>query len=119
MQWNSILGAKEREVMGFGEFIIAIVAISTGASIVNTWIKHRTRIAELRLQSPAKVDGSVRAEIEMLRQEVRQLRETTTQFDLSFDTTLQRTENQVQNLERRVRQIESGNPTMENILGRK
>ena len=49
----------------------------------------------------------LRAEIEAMRQEMRSLRDTTTQYDLSFDTALQNMEKKVEILNRKLLLIES------------
>lgn len=71
------------------------------------WSNHRRKVLEmqLKLRGPAEVGNQ--SEIEALRHEVRGLRETSTQYDLSFDTALQRMEHRVEGIERRVQSIQS------------
>jgi hypothetical protein len=73
------------------------------------WTHHRRKMEELRLRLPGGGDQGVRAEIDALRQEVRALRDTCTQYDLSFDTALQRMEQRVQGIERRVSVVQPEN----------
>jgi hypothetical protein len=61
---------------------------------------------QLKLRGQAGNTDS-RGEIEALRQELRSLRDTTTQYDISFDTALQRMESRVEGVERQVRAIQS------------
>ncbi len=65
------------------------------------WIKHRTNIARLKIESQNKSNDGVRIAIEEVRAEIRTLRDTTMQYDLSFDAALQRMERRVEGLERR------------------
>ena len=71
------------------------------------WSNHRRKVLEmqLRLREPAAVGNH--AEIEALRQEIRTLRDTSTQYDLSFDTALQRMERRVEGIENRVQSLQS------------
>lgn len=93
--------------MEFFQFIFAIVAISIGGDVLSKWIKHRTELAKLRMQAPAQADSHLRAEVESLRQELRQLRDTTLQYDMSFDSALERMETRVAGVERRVSEGEA------------
>lgn len=81
-------------VMVFG---IPITAIITG---------HLKSMAQLRIEAAAKVAGSqsahVDSEIAALRDEVARLRDTTTQYDIAFDTALQRLDSRVGHLEAQV-----------------
>ena len=53
---------------------------------------------KLKQQNSTDVQGTLNA----LREEVKQLRDTSMSYDLSFDAAMQRMENRVENLERRV-----------------
>jgi len=72
------------------------------------WTHHKRKMLELQLKLRglgSNVD--VKSEIEALRQEIRSLRDTTTQYDISFDSALQRMESRVEGVERQVRSIQS------------
>lgn len=90
--------------MGLFDFIVSIVAIGCGAGVLTEYIKHRTKIAEMRLKLAAqprienRVDDSA---IQQLRDEIHSLRDTTTQYDISFDSALQRLEQRIEQVERR------------------
>ncbi len=60
---------------------------------------HRRKMEELRLQQRGNVSEPVRAELNALREEVRQLRDTSMSYDISFDSALQRMEQRVGNIE--------------------
>ncbi len=66
------------------------------------WSTHRRKMIELQFQMGRGDDATVRAAVEALREEVRTLRDTTMQYDISFDSALQRMETRVGQIERRV-----------------
>lgn len=78
-------------VMGF--FCIPISAI---------WTSHRRQVLEMQLKLKQQGSADVQNSINALREEVRQLRDTSMQYDLSFDAALQRMEQRVEGVERRV-----------------
>jgi exonuclease VII small subunit len=84
------------------EILIPLCGIAAvfGIPISAIWTAHKRQMLELQIRlkqmnSPQVNDASVEA----LRQELRSLRDTTTQYDLSFDTALQRLERRVEQLE--------------------
>lgn len=84
----------------------AIIAIFGMASVFGIplsliWTYHRRKVLELQLRMKQEGDAGLRASVEALREEVRQLKDTTLQYDLSFDNALQRMEQRVENLEQR------------------
>lgn len=91
-----------------GEFIglIAVLGIF-GIPLSAIWGHNRRRMMELRLRMSQGDNASVQAAIEALRAEVRTLRDTTMQYDISFDSALQRVESRVDQIERRVMPTET------------
>ena len=89
--------------------IIGLVAVSLifGIPIVKIWTDHQRKVLEMKLKLNNQGDSGVRGELESLRLEVRSLRDTSMQYDLSFDTALQRMEHRVEGIERRVATIQS------------
>jgi hypothetical protein len=65
---------------------------------------------KMKMQLQNQGDANLRASVEALQQEVRALRETSTQYDLSFDSALQRMESRMENVERRVQAVEANTP---------
>ena len=63
------------------------------------WTHHRRKMEEMSLQRQQMLSEDMRNEFAALRSEIKALRDTTMQYDLSFDTTLH-------TLERRVGQLE-------------
>lgn len=91
------------------EHLAGIVAILCmfGIPLSAIWTSHRRKVLELQLQLRGQGDNNLRAELEALRQEVRSLRDTSMQYDLSFDTALQRMEQRVERMERGGQQVQS------------
>ena len=82
---------------------VGLIAIVMTFSVPLTviWSSHQRKMAELRLKmQQGGQDNALRATVEALREEVRALRDTTMQYDLSFDTALQNIEHRVQGVER-------------------
>ena len=86
-----------------GEFI-GLVAILCffGIPLSAIWGHNRRKMVELKMKMNQGDDASVRAAVEALRAEVRTLRDTTMQYDISFDSALQRVESRVTQMERRI-----------------
>jgi hypothetical protein len=84
--------------MEFGETLALLVVFSIPLSVI--WTHHKRKVLELQLRLKQETDSGVRNSVEALREEVRSLRDTTMQYDLSFDNALQRMEQRVENLER-------------------
>jgi hypothetical protein len=97
--------------MNFGEVVCWIVVVGCGTGIIHAWIQHRSKIAEWKLQARTKADTNVQGALDALRQEIRAeiqaLRDTATQYDLSFDTALQRMDRRVEGVERRIQEVET------------
>lgn len=86
--------------MPFPDFVLAVLGILTGGAfllspmmIVRQILKHRERMAQIQNQ----VGGGAKLaeEITALRQEMSELRETTTRFDMAFDAALARVEDRL------------------------
>jgi hypothetical protein len=86
--------------------LAAIIGVF-GIPMLAIWTGHQRKMAELRLQSMNMGDASVRSAIDGLRDELRALRDTTMQYDLSFDAALQRMDARMGSLERKVQAIEA------------
>jgi predicted nucleic acid-binding Zn-ribbon protein len=79
--------------------IVAIV-LGVGGGIVQSILKSQERRLELRLQSQQGTNEEVTTQLKALRAEIAGLRDTSTQFDMSL-------EHSVQRLEERLGRIES------------
>jgi hypothetical protein len=72
------------------------------------WTSHQRKMMELRLRVNQEGDQSVLTELQSLRAQMTDLRDTTTRYDMSFDAALQRIESRVGHLETRVAAVEQG-----------
>jgi hypothetical protein len=94
--------------MGFWEYLVLTVTAIPLAGIFSIppfliWTSHRRKMEELKIQKQRMMAEDVRSEFAALRQEIRDLRDTTMQYDLSFDTALQHMERRMAHLERQAR----------------
>ncbi len=97
-----------------GEFIGLVAVLGTfGLPALYLWTSHRRKILELKLRISNQGDEGLRVTVEQLRAEVRSLRDTTTQYDMSFDSALQRIERRVDSLENHA--ITTRSDTVRNI----
>lgn len=98
---------------------IAIIAIVFGCMIPISGIltTHKRKMMEMQLRLQQQNGANAQATVVMLQQEIRALRDTTTQYDLSFDTALQRIEHRMDLLERRMQATETAQ-TAEARVGR-
>src|SRR5438105_1234142 len=94
MDHNTTVIVMTALVMGSG-MIVGVTAIVTRA-----WLKVAHGGAELKAEARGTNKETVEA-IEQLRKEVAQLRDTTTRYDLAFDTALQRLESRISHMESR------------------
>ena len=97
-----------------GEWIVpamAVFLIFGGGGVLKGILDsmNRTRIELAQLKAQQQGSGGqevalLRQELAALREEVHSLRDTSTQYDLSFDTALQRMEQRVAHVEQQQRQ---------------
>ena len=82
--------------------LIGFIAVLGGLSIplMVIWTKHQRKMLELQMSMRNQASEAIAAQIEELRAEVRSLRDTSTQYDLSFDTAMQRMERRMDMLEK-------------------
>jgi cell division septal protein FtsQ len=70
------------------------------------WTYHRRKLAEIKVKQNISIAEETRAAIAALRKEISTLRDTATEYDLSFDTALKRIESRMANMEQRVGKVE-------------
>jgi hypothetical protein len=78
------------------------------------WTHHRRKMEELRMQRGRIMTEDIRTEFASIRAEIRDLRDTSMQYDLSFDTAMQQMERRVNKLERSS-YLESESSTLHNL----
>lgn len=81
------------------------VIMPFGIAGLAIWSGHQRRMVEMGA-SLGQGNDSIRRELESLRQEISSLRDTTTRYDMSFDTALQRMESRLTSMEDRVAKVE-------------
>ena len=95
---------------------VIIAAIGSGLVVTMTilaipWYAistyHKRKLEEIRARQQVDIAQETRVAIEALRGEIAALRDTTTQYDVSFDTALNRLDSRMGHLETRMRTVES------------
>ena len=91
--------------------VVMFFLIFGGGTMVNklwsSYNKTRIEIAKIKASKQSPSAGSsyelelMRNDLAAMRQELHALRDTSTQYDISFDTALQRMESRVEHVERR------------------
>lgn len=84
---------------GLGAMVLAIPFYAI-------WTYNRRKMEEIRARQRVDISAETRAALEALRQEIADLRDTTTKYDVSFDTALQRLEGRLAGVEQRLGQVE-------------
>ncbi|HVK06101.1 MAG TPA: hypothetical protein VM490_21710 [Armatimonadaceae bacterium] len=77
--------------------MIPLAGIATGALAI--FLSHQRGLAKIKAQSQNNVSESVRAELDEMRRQMAELRDTTTKFDISFDAAISRLEDRVDRVE--------------------
>jgi hypothetical protein len=76
---------------------IPLAGIATGALAI--FLSHQRELAKIKAQTQNNVSESVRAELDEMRRQMTDLRDTTTKFDISFDAAISRLEDRVDRVE--------------------
>ena len=87
--------------------LIPLSGILLAATIV--YLSFKKQMLVLKLSEKSSIETGATAEIESLKHQLAELRDTTTRYDMSFDSALQRIESQVGNVEGRLSAIEQTN----------
>lgn len=87
--------------MGPGETFAFIFFTIFSFAGFSTLLKHRVKMAEIKMRTIQNTDTTTLAAVEQLRDELRQLRDTTMRYDMSFDAALTRLEERVERVETR------------------
>lgn len=85
--------------------IIAVVMVFS-IPITAIYTSHRRQMMEMKLKMHQGTDENVASELREIKQQLVSLRDTTTQYDMSFDVALQRMESRLGHLEQRVGEVE-------------
>jgi hypothetical protein len=95
-------------------FTLAVMAIIMAVPIVAILTSHWRAVLELKLQHRTQ-GGTASDAIEALRREMAELRDTSTRFDVSFDTALQRMDDRMAALEQRVGRAAQASPEVQSL----
>ena len=93
--------------MQFNELVVAIVSVSVTGSVIKTYIAYKLKMAEVKAERATAPDTALRQEMAELKQKMNELRDVTTQYDMSFDSALHRVESRLSNMEHRLGEVES------------
>lgn len=106
--------------MPASEFFLILSAIGGGTlfllspvMIVKTVLHHREKMASLKYGSEGS--PALLEEMQRLRREVAELRETTTRFDMSFDAGLARVEDRLTSVEQDTQRSRYAQPAEERV----
>ncbi|HSV75297.1 MAG TPA: hypothetical protein VLH79_16195 [Chthonomonadales bacterium] len=80
--------------------IAFVVLMIFGIGFLAVWTEHLQKMAQMRATGGSRESSELGRQIADLREELSRLRETATQYDLSFDQTLQRLEQRIAAIER-------------------
>jgi hypothetical protein len=78
-----------------------------GSLVAFASMRHRAKLEEMRLLRGHGGSADVVSEIRQLQQQIHELRDTTTRYDMSFDAALQRLESRVAHMEAQQRETEA------------
>ena len=88
---------------------LAAVLCIFGIPIVAILTSHKQKVLEMKLRQKSSADESVMAEFRELKKQFNELRDNTSQYDMSFDTAMQRLDSRLTGLEGRMRKVEQEN----------
>src|SRR5579871_6791272 len=98
--WMPPPGAWMATVLFF-VFMVVLPTLLFSIPILAIWTSHRRKMEEMRLQRQGSLGKEIQAEFAAVRAEIQSLRDTTMQYDLSFDNALQGLERRMATLERK------------------
>ena len=78
---------------------ITAIVLGVGSGIVQSILKSQERRLELRLQAQQGKNEDVTRQLEAMRAEIAGLRDTSTQFDMSLEHSVERLEERVGRME--------------------
>ena len=85
----------------------AVITAVFSIPLYAIWTYHKRKLEEIRANKDVRVAEETRKAIEALREEMRQLRDNTSAYDVSLDNALQRLEQRIEHVEQRGRYGES------------
>jgi hypothetical protein len=99
-----------------GELIGLVVVIGIfGTPVIAVLASHFRQMAEIKSRDP-KNSPTVLLELDQIKEQMAALRDTTTRYDMSFDTALQRLESRMTNIEERLMNAEHSQASVGNRI---
>lgn len=86
--------------------IIAIICLF-GMPI---FFHHQRKMLEMRMKSQGQEGQNLASELREIKNQMAELRDTTTRYDMSFDSALQRLESRMGQMDQRIHSIEQRDP---------
>lgn len=80
--------------------LMLVIGLPLTIPLLAIWTHHKRKMEELAQRRQQSVNQDIRSEFAAVRAEIKALRDTTMQYDLSFDTSLQSLEHRLSQLER-------------------
>jgi TolA-binding protein len=85
-----------------GVFIpIVAIVMGIGIGMLKIWSKHQLQMATIRSTTRVELDQTAQSQFDELRNEIAQLRDTTTKYDMSVEHALQEVRHRLATLESR------------------
>jgi hypothetical protein len=78
---------------------LLIPIIAMFIPITAIWTSHQRKMAEIKAQQGMNVAPDVRRDLAEIKQQISELRDTTTRFDMSFDAAITHLEQRVDSME--------------------
>jgi hypothetical protein len=97
-------------------FCLMFGGLFIGLPALAIWTHHRRKMEELKIQRQVAADRNVQTQLDTIRADIQSLRDTTLQYDLSFDTNLQQVERRLAALERQKITLPAEEETQTNVL---
>jgi hypothetical protein len=82
------------------------------------WTYHKRKMMEIKMRQDVQIAEETRKAIAALRNEFKELRDTTSAYDVSLDNTLQRLERRIEHIEQRSGYAESVEQPIQYQAGR-
>lgn len=86
--------------------VLLVFSMVFGVGAIAIIAEHFQKMAQIRAQARLRTQDAALKAIDELRLELASLRDTTTRYDVSFDTALQRIEERVGRMEHRLSALE-------------
>lgn len=84
---------------GLGMLVLAV-------PLYAIWASHRRKMEEIRQRGLQQVDRNTQAQFDAIRAELHQLRDTSTQYDMSLENTLKQMDDSLSRVDQRVSNLE-------------